>query len=70
MNLIRVKDRLNHSSFTALLMPSMFQPTPERAAAKVTAYMQDESIDAYACRMNGLDVGLIILRTNGNEAES
>ena len=69
MQLIRVRDRLNEPRFIALLMPSMFQPTPKRAATKAAAYTQDKGIDAYACRMNGLDVGLIILRMDGNSAE-
>lgn len=38
MELIRVKDRLNEPRFIALLMLSMCQPTPERAAAKAVAY--------------------------------
>ena len=69
MELIRVRDRLNEPPYTALLMPSMFRPTPERAAAKAAAYMRDSRIDAYACRMNGRDVGLIVLRVDGNSAE-
>ena len=69
MDLIPVKARLNEPRFITLLMPSMFRPTPERAAAKAAAYMRDSRIDAYACRMNGHDVGLIILRLHENSAE-
>ena len=69
MEQIRIIDRLNEPPYTALLMPSMFRPTPERAAAKAAAYMRDSRIDAYTCRMNGRDVGLIVLRMDGDSAE-
>ena len=43
MDLIRVKDRLNEPALIALLMLSMFRPTPERAAAKDATYMRDNT---------------------------
>ncbi|MCH5286448.1 MAG: GNAT family N-acetyltransferase [Christensenellaceae bacterium] len=53
----------------ALLALSMFRPTPERAAGRAAAYMQDSSLEAYACQMNGADAGLIVFRVNEDAAE-
>ena len=68
MTFENVKSCLDDPDLMAILAPSLFNPTPERVAARAAAYMGDSDVAAYACQANGVHTGLIVFSIEGNTA--
>ena len=68
MKLVNAKMRLNDPRLMDILAPSMFNPTPKRVAARAATYRQETGVEACACQIDDIDVGLILFSVSEDTA--
>lgn len=72
MSALRIDDckaELTKPAFLALLAHAIYNPTPERLAARAAAYQSDSEVLAYGAWQGTEPVGVIVLRNDPQETE-
>jgi ribosomal protein S18 acetylase RimI-like enzyme len=64
-----VKASLWQPEVLALLKPSVYNPTPERLKSRAEKYSADKNIFVYACKKDGIYVGIVVFGTGNGTAE-
>lgn len=64
-----VKASLFNPEVLTLLKPSVFNPTPERLKDRAEKYSEDKNIFVYACKKDGIYVGIVVFGTGNGTAE-
>ena len=64
-----VKASLFNPEVLTLLKPSVFNPTPERLKDRTEKYSADKNIFVYACKKDGIYVGIVVFGTGNGTAE-
>lgn len=64
-----VKASLFNPEVLTLLKPSVYNPTPERLKSRAEKYSADKNTFAYACKKDGIYVGIVVFRMENNTAE-
>lgn len=64
-----VKASLFNPEVLTLLKPSVFNPTPERLKDRAEKYSADKNTFVYACKIDGVYAGIVVLKTENNTAE-
>ena len=67
--IMNVKTNLFDSKILTLLAPSVYDPTPERLKRRAEKYSADKNISVYACKKDGIYVGIVVLKTENDTAE-
>lgn len=52
-----------------LLKPSVYDPTPERLKCRAEKYSADKNIFVYACKIDSVYAGIVVLKTENDTAE-
>lgn len=68
MSIVNVKNALNDTGVIELLIPSVYNPTPQRLLSRVRKYQKNENIGAYAYFDNGGYKGIVVFEINGQTA--
>lgn len=64
-----VKASLWQPEVLALLKPSVYDPTPERLKCRAEKYSADKNIFVYACKIDSVYAGIVVLKTENDTAE-
>ena len=64
-----VKASLWQPEVLALLKPSVYNPTPERLKSRAEKYSADKNTFVYACKIDGVYAGIVVLKTENDTAE-
>ena len=64
-----IKNSLCDKSIYHLLVPSVFNPTPERLLSRAEKYQADDKVKAYAYADNGEYKGIIVFKIKEQTAE-
>ena len=64
-----VKASLWQPEVLALLKPSVYNPTPERLKSRAEKYSADKNIFVYACKIDSVYAGIVVLKTENDTAE-
>ena len=64
-----VKSSLFDPEVLTLLKPSVYNPTPERLKHRAEKYSADKNTFVYACKIDGVYVGIVVLKTENGTAE-
>lgn len=64
-----VKASLFDYEILALMKPSVYDPTPERLKCRTEKYSADKNIFVYACKKDGIYVGIVVFGTGNGTAE-
>lgn len=64
-----VKASLFDYEILALMKPSVYDPTPERLKSRAEKYSADKNIFVYACKIDGVYAGIVVLKTENGTAE-
>ena len=64
-----VKVSLFDYEILALMKPSVYDPTPERLKRRAEKYSADKNIFVYACKIDGVYAGIVVLKTENDTAE-
>lgn len=64
-----VKEKLSDSAILDLLVPSVFNPTPERLLSRAKKYQADDTVKVYAYSENGEYKGIIVFKIKDKTAE-
>ena len=64
-----VKASLWQPEVLALLKPSVYNPTPERLKSRAEKYSADKNIFVYACKIDSVYAGIVVLKTENGTAE-
>ena len=64
-----VKASLFDSEVLTLLAPSVYNPTPERLKHRAEEYAADSNVKAYACKIDSVYAGIVVLKTENDTAE-
>lgn len=64
-----VKASLFNPEVLTLLKPSVFNPTPKRLKDRAEKYSADKNIFVYACKKDGIYVGIVVFGTGNGTAE-
>ena len=64
-----VKASLFNLEVLTLLKPSVFNPTPERLKDRAEKYSADKNTFVYACKIDGVYAGIVVLKTENDTAE-
>ena len=64
-----VKASLFNPEVLTLLKPSVYDSTPERLKRRAEKYSADKNTFAYACKKDGIYVGIVVFRMENNTAE-
>ncbi len=67
--IVDVKANLFDPEVLTLLKPSVYDPTPERLKSRAEKYSADKNTFAYACKKDGIYVGIVVFRMENNTAE-
>ena len=67
--IMNVKATLFDSEILALMKPSVYDPTPECLKHRAEKYTEDKNISVYACKIDGVYAGIVVLKTENNTAE-
>lgn len=49
--------------------PSVYGPTPERLKCRAEKYSADKNIFVYACKIDSVYAGIVVLKTENDTAE-
>lgn len=64
-----VKANLFDPGILTLLKPSVYDPTAERLKRRAEKYSADKNTFVYACKIDGVYVGIVVLKTENGTAE-
>ena len=64
-----VKASLWQPEVLALLKPNVYNPTPERLKCRAEKYSADKNTFVYACKIDGVYAGIVVLKTENDTAE-
>ena len=64
-----VKANLFDPEVLTLLKPSVYNPTPERLKRRAEKYSADKNTFVYACKIDGVYAGIVVLKTGNDTAE-
>ena len=64
-----VKASLFNPEVLTLLKPSVFNATPERLKDRAEKYSADKRTNVYACKIDGVYAGIVVLKTGHDTAE-
>ena len=64
-----VKASLFDYEILALMEPSVYGPTPERLKCRAEKYSADKNIFVYACKIDSVYAGIVVLKTENDTAE-
>ena len=64
-----VKKSIFDPEILTLLAPSIYNPTPERLKHRAEKYSADKNIFVYACKKDGIYVGIVVFGTKNDTAE-
>ena len=64
-----VKASLFNPEVLTLLKPSVFNPTPERLKDRAEKYSADKNTFVYACKIDSVYAGIVVLKTENDTAE-
>ena len=64
-----VKASLWQPEVLALLKPNVYNPTPERLKSRAEKYSADKNIFVYACKIDSVYAGIVVLKTENGTAE-
>lgn len=64
-----VKASLSNPEVLTLLKPSVFNPTPKRLKDRAEKYSADKRTNVYACKIDSVYAGIVVLKTENNTAE-
>ena len=64
-----VKASLWQPEVLALLKPSVYNPTPERLKSRAEKYSADKRTNVYACKIDSVYAGIVVLKTENDTAE-
>ena len=64
-----VKASLFDYEILALMKPSVYDPTLERLKCRTEKYSADKNIFVYACKIDGVYAGIVVLKTENDTAE-
>lgn len=64
-----VKASLFDYEILTLLKPSVYDPTPERLKCRTEKYSADKNTFVYACKIDGVYAGIVVLKTENDTAE-
>ena len=67
--IVDVKESLFDPEVLALLAPSIYNPTPERLKNRAEKYSADKNTFVYACKIDGVYAGIVVLGTENYTAE-
>ena len=67
--IVDVKASLFDYEILALMKPSVYDPTPERLKCRAEKYSADKNIFVYACKIDSVYAGIVVLKTENNTAE-
>lgn len=67
--IVDVKANLFDPEVLTLLKPSVYNPTPERLKRRVEKYSSDKNTFVYACKIDGVYAGIVVLKTENDTAE-
>lgn len=67
--IVDVKANLFDPEVLTLLKPSVYDPTPERLKSRAEKYSADKNIFVYACKKDGIYVGIVVFGTGNGTAE-
>ena len=67
--IVDVKASLFDYEILALMKPSVYDPTPERLKSRAEKYSADKNIFVYACKKDGIYVGIVVFGTGNGTAE-
>lgn len=68
-SIVDVKANLSKPEVLTLLVPSVYNPTPERLKHRAEKYALDENVHVYACKRDGIYVGIVVFKTENGTAE-
>ena len=64
-----VKANLFDPEVLTLLKPSVYNPTLERLKRRAEKYSADKNTFVYACKIDGVYAGIVVLKTENDTAE-
>ena len=64
-----VKASLFDYEILALMKPSVYDPSPERLKCRTEKYSADKNTFVYACKIDGVYAGIVVLKTENDTAE-
>mgnify|MGYP003289434319 CR=1 FL=1 len=64
-----VKASLFDYEILALMKPSAYDPSPERLKCRTEKYSADKNTFVYACKIDGVYAGIVVLKTENDTAE-
>ena len=64
-----VKASLFDPEVLTLLAPSVYNPTPERLKHRAEEYAADKRTNVYACKIDSVYAGIVVLKTENDTAE-
>lgn len=67
--IVDVKASLFDYEILALMEPSVYGPTPERLKCRAEKYSADKNIFVYACKIDSVYAGIVVLKTENDTAE-
>jgi len=67
--IVNIKASLFDHEILALMKPSVFDPTPERLKRRAEKYSADKNTFVYACKIDGVYAGIVVLKTENGTAE-
>lgn len=67
--IVDVKANLFDPEVLTLLKPSVYDPTPERLKRRAEKYSADKNTFVYACKIDGVYAGIVVLKTGNDTAE-
>lgn len=67
--IVDVKASLFDYEILALMKPSVYDPTPERLKCRAEKYSADKNIFVYACKIDSVYAGIVVLKTENDTAE-
>lgn len=67
--IVDVKASLFDYEILALMKPSVYDPTPERLKCRAEKYSADKRTNVYACKIDSVYAGIVVLKTENDTAE-
>lgn len=67
--IVDVKANLFNPEVLTLLKPSVYNPTPERLKRRAEKYSADKNTFVYACKIDGVYAGIVVLKMGNDTAE-
>ena len=68
LEFVNVKQNIFDTNILPLLVPSVFEPTPEKLKARAEKYIKRPNTHIYACRDGGKYIGIVVLEVVGTRA--